>query len=140
MRDPFILRSHEGDKFYLIATDLSIYYNGDWGRAQTAGSNSLMVWESTDLVNWSEQRMVEVSADIGAGCTWAPEATYDKETGEYVVYWASKTPDDNYSKQRIWYAKTRDFYSFTEAQVMIDNADTTIDTTILKENGWYYRY
>ena len=23
---------------------------------------------------------------------------------------------------------------------MIDNADTTIDTTILKENGWYYRY
>ncbi|MDD6617637.1 MAG: family 43 glycosylhydrolase [Clostridiales bacterium] len=140
VRDPFILRSHEGDKFYLIATDLSIYYNGDWGRAQTAGSNSLMVWESTDLVNWSEQRMVEVSADIGAGCTWAPEATYDEETGEYVVYWASKTPDDNYSKQRIWYAKTRDFYSFTEAQVMIDNADTTIDTTILKENGWYYRY
>lgn len=140
VRDPFILRSHEGDKFYLIATDLSIYYNGDWGRAQTAGSNSLMVWESTDLVNWSEQRMIEVSADIGAGCTWAPEATYDEETGEYVVYWASKTPDDNYSKQRIWYAKTRDFYSFTEAQVMIDNADTTIDTTILKENGWYYRY
>ncbi len=140
VRDPFILRSHEGDKFYLIATDLSIYYNGDWGRAQTAGSNSLMVWESADLVNWSQQRMVEVSADIGAGCTWAPEATYDEETGEYVVYWASKTPEDNYSKQRIWYAKTRDFYTFTEPQVMIDNADTTIDTTILKENGWYYRY
>ncbi len=140
VRDPFILRSHEGDKFYLIATDLSIYYNGDWGRAQNAGSNSLMVWESTDLVHWSDQRMIEVSSAIGAGCTWAPEATYDEETGEYVVYWASKTPDDNYSKQRIWCAKTRDFYSFTEPKVMIDNPDTTIDTTILKENGWYYRY
>ena len=30
LRDPFIIRSPEGDKFYLIATDLKIYGNGDW--------------------------------------------------------------------------------------------------------------
>ena len=71
-----------------------------------------MIWESTDLVNWSEQRMVEVSAKIEAGCTWAPEATYDPQTGEYVVYWASRTPNKD-TKQRLYYAKTRDFYSFT---------------------------
>ena len=30
LRDPFIIRSPEGDKFYQIATDLRIYGNGDW--------------------------------------------------------------------------------------------------------------
>ena len=90
VRDPFIIRSPEGDKFYLIATDLKINGGNGWTAAQNNGSQSLMVWESTDLVNWSDQRMVEVSADIDAGCTWAPEATYDELTGEYVVYWASK--------------------------------------------------
>lgn len=142
VRDPFIIRSPEGDKFYMIATDLKINGGNGWNAAQTAGSQSLMVWESTDLVNWSEQRMVEVSASIDAGCTWAPEATYDPITGEYVVYWSSKTPDDNYGKQRVYYAKTRDFYSFTEPQVFIEKDESSIDTTIIydEEENMYYRY
>lgn len=142
VRDPFIIRSPEGDKFYMIATDLKINGGNGWGAAQTSGSQSLMVWESTDLVNWSDQRMVEVSASIDAGCTWAPEATYDPITGEYVVYWASKTASDNYGKQRLYYAKTRDFYSFTEPEVYIEKDKSSIDTTIIynEEDGMYYRY
>ena len=98
-----------------------------------------MVWESTDLVNWSDQRMVEVSAEIGAGCTWAPEATYSPLTGEYVVYWASRTPavDD---KQRVYYAKTRDFYTFTEPELYIEKDQSSIDTTMIENDGTYYRY
>ena len=101
-----------------------------------------MVWESTDLVNWSDMRMVIVSAGIDAGCTWAPEATYDPLTGEYVVYWASKVEEDGYAKQRLYYAKTRDFYTFTEPQVFIDMDESSIDTTIIRssEDGKYYRY
>ena len=141
VRDPFIIRAPEGDKFYLIATDLKINGGNGWGAAQTNGSQSLMVWESTDLVNWSDQRMVEVSADIEAGCTWAPEAAYDPLTGEYVVYWASKTADDGYAKQRVYYAKTRDFYTFTEPEVFIDYDESSIDTTIIQgDDGYYYRY
>ena len=83
--------------------------------------------------------MVEVSAEIGAGCTWAPEATYDPTTGEYVVYWASRTPAVD-QKQRLYYAKTRDFYTFTEPQVFIDTEQSSIDTTIIYEDGVYYRY
>lgn len=139
VRDPFIIRSPEGDKFYLIATDLKIYGNGDWTGAQNSGSQSLMVWESTDLVNWSDQRMVEVSADIDAGCTWAPEATYDPLTGEYVVYWASRTPNVD-DKQRVYYAKTRDFYTFTEPQLYIEKDQSSIDTTMIENDGTYYRY
>ena len=142
VRDPYIIRSPEGDKFYMIATDLKINGGNGWGAAQTAGSQSLMVWESTDLVNWSEQRMVEVSASIGAGCTWAPEATYDPITGEYVVYWASKVSSDNYGKQRLYYCKTRDFYTFTEPKVWIEKNESSIDTTVIYEKNekMFYRY
>lgn len=142
VRDPYIIRSAEGDKFYLIATDLKIYGSNDWTKAQEDGSQCIMVWESTDLVNWSEQRMVEISADIDAGCTWAPECYYDDLTGEYVVYWASKTSADDYAKQRVYYAKTRDFYSFTEPEVFIEYDESSIDTTIIYDETtqMYYRF
>ena len=80
-----------------------------------------------------------MSAEIGAGCTWAPEATYDPATGEYVVYWASRTPSvDN--KQRVYFAKTRDFYTFTEPQLYIEKDQSSIDTTMIENDGTYYRY
>lgn len=149
VRDPFIIRSPEGDKFYLIATDLKIYNGNGWGAAQSSGSQSIMVWESTDLVNWSNQRKVDVAIDT-AGCTWAPEAVYDKTTGEYVVFWASKDngrPDSNGNyHHRIYYAKTRDFYTFSEPElyysVELNNNSATdiIDTTIIEDNGIYYRF
>ena len=139
VRGPFIIRSPEGDKFYLIATDLKINGGNGWDAAQNSGSQSLMIWESTDLVNWSDQRMVEVSADIDAGCTWAPEATYDAKTGEYVVYWASRIPNVD-TKQRLYYAKTRDFYTFTKPELYIEKDQSSIDTTMIDNNGTYYRF
>ena len=78
LRDPFLIRSPEGDRFFLIATDLSIGRNGDWDRSQRQGSRYLEVWESTDLKNWSEQRHVLVSPPT-AGNTWAPEAYWDDD-------------------------------------------------------------
>lgn len=143
-RDPYIARSPEGDKFYLIATDLTIAgINWDWGGAQDSGSQNIMVWESTDLVNWSEQRMVEISAGLDAGCTWAPEFFYDEMTGEYLIFWASKTAGDRYNQHRLYYVKTRDFQTFTEPEIMIERGQTTasvIDTTIVQHDGYYYRY
>ena len=148
LRDPFIIRSPEGDRFYLIATDLTVagltqgdtvYPGQSWNENQVYGSQKIMVWESTDLVNWSDQRECKVARD-NAGCTWAPEAYWDDETGQYVVFWASKTGDDGYNKQRVYYATTRDFYNFSEAQVWIEQSGSVIDTTVIKANGYYYRY
>lgn len=144
LRDPFIIRSPEGDKFYMIATDLKINGGNGWTAAQTNGSQSIMVWESTDLVNWGSQRMVKVAAD-NAGCTWAPEAFYNEEEGNYFVFWASKTSDDNYGVQRVYYAETRDFYTFTEPKLWIElhNVDgddiSVIDTSVIKVGDTYYR-
>ena len=80
MRDPYLVRSPEGDTVYLIATELSIHNRGGWGAATatTNGSTNLIVWESHDFVNWSEPRAVDVASQIpGAGMAWAPEAYWD---------------------------------------------------------------
>jgi hypothetical protein len=139
VRDPFLLRSHDGSKFYLLATDLSINLNRNWGRAVTAGSRAIVIWESDDLVKWSEPRLVPVAA-ADAGCTWAPEAIYDEKAGDYLVFWASKTAADKFAKHRIWAARTKDFVTFGAPFVYIDKPNDVIDTTIVRENGRYYRY
>lgn len=141
LRDPFIFRSHDGSKFYLIATDLCIASDGNWTTAQQEGSQAIMVWESEDLVNWSEQRMVTVSAGIEAGCTWAPEVYYDEEAEAYMLFWASKVKEDNYAKQRMYYCTTKDFVTFTEPQVWVDEEHSTIDITVVRDDdGTYYRF
>jgi hypothetical protein len=144
-RDPFIIRSPQGDRFFQIATDLRIYGNGNWDASQRTGSKSIVVWESTDLVTWSAPRLVRVSPDT-AGNTWAPEAYYDESLGRYVVFWASKlysTSDPNHtgsSYNRMMYATTTDFRTFSAAQVWVDKGYSTIDSTVIKYNGTYYRY
>ncbi len=144
VRDPYLLRSPEGDKFYLLATDLCVGTQG-WGVTTPGnGSRYLRIWESTDLVNWSEPWLGEVAPADG-GNAWAPEAIYDETTGEYVVYWASMTSVDNWNKQRVYYCKTRDFRTFTEPELFIERKDANgnayhiIDTTIIQSNGTYYR-
>lgn len=164
LRDHYIARSPEGDKFYMIATDLSIatnkagdnYNTGavDWWGAGGSGSHSIVVWESDDLVNWSEPWLSEIAPE-GAGCTWAPEFIYDEKTGEYVVYWSATKleVDENekvtqeYENHAIYYCKTRDFRTFTEPALYRDGGTDAsgkrvkvIDSTMIEDNGTYYRY
>jgi len=145
LRDPFLIRSPEGDRFYLIATDLSIGRNGNWDRAQRQGSRYLEVWESTDLINWSEQRHVLVSPET-AGNTWAPEAYWDENLQSYVVFWASKlyAEDDpghtGSTYNRMLYATTRDFVTFSQPKIWQDRGESRIDSTVIRENGTYYRF
>lgn len=139
VRDPFLLRSHDGKTFFLIATDLSIHLNRDWGRAVRGGSKSIVIWESRDLVKWSEPRLVKVAPD-DAGCTWAPEAIYDQAKREYLVFWASTTGRDAFAKHRIWAARTKDFRTFSDPAVYIEKPTAVIDTTIIREGGRYYRF
>ncbi|WP_295831698.1 family 43 glycosylhydrolase [uncultured Microbacterium sp.] len=144
LRDPFLIRSPEGDTFYLIATDLSIGRDGNWDRAQRTGSRYLEVWESHDLVTWSAQRHVKVSPDT-AGNTWAPEAYWDESLGQYVVFWASKLypeNDPNHTSNvanSMLYATTRDFVTFSDTKVW-QSGMSRIDSTVIKANGVYQRF
>ncbi|MCU0781636.1 MAG: family 43 glycosylhydrolase, partial [Akkermansiaceae bacterium] len=140
VRDPYLIRRHDSKGFHLIATDLSVHLiNHDWNRAVKAGSRSIVIWDSPDLVNWSKPRLVKVAPD-DAGCTWAPEAVYDRETSDYLVFWASTTARDGFAKQWIWAARTNDFASFGDPFVYIEKPTTIIDTTIIHDGRAYYRF
>ncbi|KAH7550924.1 glycoside hydrolase family 43 protein [Bipolaris maydis] len=145
LRDPFVIRSNEGDKFFLLATDLSIGSGTSWGDAVKFGSLYLEIWESKDLKTWSAQRHVKVSPST-AGNTWAPEAYYDASIGSYVVFWASSLyePSDTNrtgsTYHRMMYVTTRDFVTFSQPQVWQDAGLSRIDTTVIKEGNTYYRF
>ncbi|HUO09232.1 MAG TPA: glycoside hydrolase family 43 protein [Phycisphaerae bacterium] len=144
VRDPYLLRTQD-NHFVIVATDLSINLNGDWNRATHAGSKSIVIWKSDDLVHWSKPDLVKVAPD-DAGDTWAPEAIYDDAKNDYVVYWASTTGRDNYSKQRIWAARTTDFKTFSPPFIFVEKPTTLIDADIVRDGnggggaGNYYRF
>ncbi len=143
LRDPFIIRSPDGDTFYMIATDLNWFNrNRDY---QINDSQYIEVFESHDLVNWSPQRHVKVAPD-NAGNAFAPEAYWDDSIGAYVVFWAQAMWRDpvtrtNPGNQQMWFATTRDFRTFSAPAVWQDPyPQSRIDTTVIKVGDWFYRF
>lgn len=155
VRDPYLCRSAEGDRFFLIATDLSVFNRGGWFINEqgyydpsTTGSHNLVLWESNDLVNWSEPKLLPV-APANAGMAWAPEMIYNEETGEYIIFFSSSimNPETKYKAKpnAIYYVATRDFEHFSDTQIFIDNQcdpdgkpREIIDTTVIKIGNTYY--
>ena len=132
VRDPYMCRSPEGDTFYLIATDLSVYTRNGWNdnaqQATKTGSHSIILWESHDLVNWTHARQIPVARE-DAGMAWAPEMTFCEETGEYYIFFSSTVLDD-YSlgknakileRDCVYFTTTRDFKHFSETKKFISN-------------------
>ena len=155
VRDPYLYRSPKGDKFYLIATDLSIYNRGGWFKneqgyydASTTGSSNLVLWESEDLINWSEPKLLPV-APANAGMAWAPEMIFIEETQEYIIFFSSSIMDPatkmKAKPNAIYYVATKDFANFSETKIFIDNQTDPdgkpreiIDTTVIKIGDTYY--
>ncbi|WP_327026462.1 immunoglobulin-like domain-containing protein [Micromonospora sp. NBC_01739] len=141
LRDPHIVRSPDGDTFYMIATDLNWYDQGGYNINDT---QYIEVFESHDLVNWTPQRHVKVAPD-DAGNAFAPESLWVEEIGAYVVFWAQSLWDDPVNRTgqgnaQMWYATTRDFQTFSPPQVWQDPAPLSrIDTTAIKVGDHYYR-
>jgi hypothetical protein len=151
-RDPHIVRDPKGG-FHIVATDLSIHYRGGWGPhdgATTNGSTGLVIWDSPDLADWSEPRLVDVASKIpGAGMAWAPEACWDPDLEQWIVFWATLVNNDDPgnpltnelgNRTNMYYATTTDFRTFSDPVKWIDRRNVIIDTTMLRDNdGWWYR-
>ncbi|MCJ1708881.1 immunoglobulin-like domain-containing protein [Microbacterium sp. VKM Ac-2923] len=150
LRDPYILRSKDGDKYYMVATDLCISCGTGWGPAQSNGSLKIEVWESTDLVKWDRTNGVNEGITINqpeAGMTWAPEAYWDDALQSYVVHFSSrlynsaaKTNTDNLHA-RVFTVLTRDFKTYTYPPTEWQNTGfARIDSTVQKIGDYYYRF
>jgi hypothetical protein len=134
VRDPAIIPgggAEAGKKWYIIGTDLDIGKT-TWDASQRTGSLAIFIWESTDLVTWTNERLVTVE-DPTAGMVWAPSAIFDTQKGQYLVHWASRfypTSDPKHtgpsSANRIRYAYTSDFKTFSTPKDYINKSPTNI--------------
>jgi hypothetical protein len=145
-RDPFLVRDERVGKFFVLATDLRTWPDHDaaWNRSLRHGSRALLVWESADLVTWSEARLVEV-APPAAGNVWAPKAFWSTARHCWLVFWASALFGDDEDRtpgsyQRILVAETEDFSTFSKPRVHLDVGHDVIDLTFLQDGDAWYRF
>jgi arabinoxylan arabinofuranohydrolase len=93
VRDPHLLRGHDGGGFYMVATDMFTHKNG-WGH-----NPGIAMLYSDDLLNW-EHAIVDLTKDFSekfsnAQWVWAPQTIYDPREGKYLVYFTVKYYDDD---------------------------------------------
>lgn len=146
VRDFTVVRCEETQKFYIVATDLSLayglrnQYHNSWAEIARNGSKCFSVWESEDLVNWSEQRLLKLGTD-DFGCLWAPDIIFDKTKGDYVIHWSSSHKINNFGTKGIFYSRTKDFEHFSAPKELFRKEDSgVIDSAIYEENGKYYMF
>ena len=150
VRDHTAVRNPETGKVTILSTDLSIAYGvrewrkDFWRKAGTEGSTSLAVWESDDLVNWSEERLLDLSPrkkEKAFGCVWAPDAIWIKEKGAYLLHWSSSVPAESGEKKAVYAAWTRDFRDIREPFLLYEEKENeVIDSALYEENGAYYLF
>lgn len=133
IRDPFIWPAADG-LFHVVWTS-------DW-RGQAIGYTS-----SPDLLKWADQRLLDVMThEPEAMNCWAPEIFFDEDNGSYLVYWASSIPGrfpdtdrdgDEGLNHRMYYTTTRDFRTFTRADLFYDPGFNVIDATLARKGRGY---
>ncbi len=164
-RDPYIIKGQDGD-YYMLATDLEggnteeeLKVNSD--NTYTWGANtSIVTWHSTDLVEWDRETKIDIlgvydqTKDENQKKVWAPEAIYDEEKKEYMIYWSMEGGSEYGSSLMIWYAYTKDFQTLTSEPKVLFNPSPTglnltpvtknntdcIDANIVENDGKYYLY
>lgn len=146
VRDFTITRCRHTGKYYIFATDLSLsygmrgQYHHSWDEIGRNGSKCLSVWESADLVSWSEQKLVKLG-DEDFGCLWAPDIIYNRKSDDYVLHWSSAHRSNHYGPKAIYYSRTKDFAHFSKPEVLYRKEDSgVIDSAMYEEDGRYYLF
>ncbi|UOQ70457.1 glycoside hydrolase family 43 protein [Hymenobacter cellulosilyticus] len=136
MRDPCILRGPDR-RFHMVWT---VSWN-DKGIGYAS---------SPDLVHWSEQQFIPVMQhEPGARNCWAPEINYDEKAKQYVIYWATtitgrfpqtQAKGESSYNHRIYYTATKDFQTYTPAQLLYEPGFNVIDASIQQDGKRYVMF
>lgn len=134
MRDPNVVLGPDG-VYHLVWT--AGWHENDIGHASTK-----------DFINWSEEEAIPVmKAEPNVQNTWAPEAVWDVERKEYVVFWASSIVGKYSAKSggakpvldhRIYFSTTKDWQTFSPAKLFYDPGFSVIDATIFTDGSRYH--
>ncbi|KAL5315760.1 hypothetical protein ACEPPN_016631 [Leptodophora sp. 'Broadleaf-Isolate-01'] len=133
VRDIFLTTNSARSEWFIVATDLDINAPGfSWDRVTRTGSLGLVIWTSPNLVDWSDPELVTVEVPE-AGMVWAPSVVWDEASEQYFVFWSSRFYDSSDTEHtgpasidRIRYATTKDFTTFSEPQDYISLPDTPL--------------
>ncbi len=126
MRDPSVVKGPDGT-FHLVWTSS---WRGDRGFGYAS---------SKDLIHWTKQRFIPTGMEESTVNTWAPELFYDDVKKQFLIIWASCVPgkfpdykEDHQNNHRLYYMTTRDFKTFSKAQLFYDPDFSAIDATLVK--------
>ncbi|KAI8962615.1 glycoside hydrolase family 43 protein [Daldinia sp. FL1419] len=133
VRDIFLATNSARSEYHLLATDLDVEASGfSWDKATRQGSRGIVIWKSTNLVDWSQSTLRTVEKDT-AGMVWAPSAVWDDEISQYYLFWSSRhysSSDKQHAGtatlDKIRYATTKDFATFSEPQDYLAPANTPL--------------
>jgi len=141
LRDPFVRRAADG-MWHLMGTGAGRLRKPE---DRDAGPVCLHA-VSKDLITWDLAEalplMKGVKDDEGrsAGNIWAPEWFADPKSGDTILLWSSTFEDTGWKKSRLWYSRTKDWKTFTPAQVLFAPPYSVIDGTLLEKDGKYYLF
>lgn len=137
VRDPHIMRRHDGKGFYMVVTDMVSSDGWDSNRG-------LVMLKSENLTDWQHTAIHIPSTFKGNDDllrVWAPQTIYDPEAGKYMVYWSMKHGD---GPDIIYYAYANDdFTGFdTEPRQLFFPSDglSCIDADIVSKDGMFYMF
>lgn len=140
VRDPYVRRGPDG-LWRVLST------GGGRGLDRQKVGPACMYLSSPDLINWKTEGPLTLMKDVKdssgkilARNIWAPEWFYDKNAKDYVLLWSSSFEDAGWKKSRLWYSRTKDWKTFTPAQVFFAPDYSVIDGTLLEDNGTYYLF
>ncbi|MHC4556607.1 MAG: glycoside hydrolase family 43 protein [Planctomycetota bacterium] len=140
MRDPCICQGPDGT-FHMVWTC------GWWEKG-------IGIAHSKDLIKWSEQKYIPVMEhEPTARNCWAPEIFYDAKGRKYLIYWSTTIPgrfsaSENTGDEgkggklnhRIYCVTTKDFQTYSKAELFYDDGFNVIDATIVKEGDKYVMF
>lgn len=137
VRDPHILRGHDGKGFYMVITDMTSSKGWDSNRA-------MILLKSDDLINWKHsnieiQKKFTGQEDLKR--VWAPQTIYDESVGKYLVYWSMQHGD---GPDIIYYSYANADFTDLETEpkplFIPKNKKSCIDGDIINKNGLYYLF
>lgn len=147
VRDPYLFYNEVDKYYYILATDLD--FNDAGGTGYSENSTAFMVWRSKDLVNWTDETLIDlskcsniVSSPGNMKQVWAPQAMY--VDGEYYIYFTLNC-DQTGGNMALVYTTASDIMdssTYTQVQTLFDPNYHVIDADIIlnPNDGEYYLF
>ncbi|MBN2183542.1 MAG: polysaccharide deacetylase family protein [Sedimentisphaerales bacterium] len=142
------LKPETGEKKLMLAPSITQGPDGTFHLIWATGSGDKGFGYacSKDLIHWSRQKFVEIMAhQPQTTYVLAPELFYDDTQRQFLIIWASTILPNYYQafqeptndNSRLWQTTTRDFETFTQAEIFFEPGYSVKDGLLIKDGSRY---